>query len=200
MEEKIQFSASDLLIRQITLEDNIDLASFSCGDNPEYNELNHFFQSSDIFLCAKYHYYSVYVVRHRLTSELLAVFTLANDTILLKTKDEKEDLTEEVRPVVADEYNEIWDQQTSYPAIVIGHLGVCSRYQSSHIGSILIGFILTTFEKYNITGCQFITVDALNNQRTNKFYLREGFSYLTNTDSMSSTRRMYMPLNCVKNG
>lgn len=47
---------------------------------------------------------------------------------------------------------------------------------------------------YNISGCQFITVDSLNNPRTNKFYLKYGFINQTNTDINKTTRRMYFPL------
>ena len=42
-----------------------------------------------------------------------------------------------------------------------------------------------------MSGCQFITVDSLNNPRTNKFYLRNGFINQTNNDIPDLTRRMY---------
>lgn len=46
-------------------------------------------------------------------------------------------------------------------------------------------------------GCQFITVDSLNNSRTNKFYSSHNFSNLSNSDFSCDTRRMYLLLQCV---
>ncbi len=198
MEEKIQFLVSDLDIHKITEDDKEDLSSFSCGDEPEYQDLNHFFQSEDLYLSDKFHYYSVYVVRYKRSNELVAIFTLSNDSIILSSEEDEADLKEEIGYVIADEYSEIWNVQTSFPAINIGHLGVCSKYQSSKIGRILINTILGTFEQFTISGCQFVTVDALNNPKTNKFYLDRGFTYLTNSDFSASTRRMYLLLNSVR--
>ena len=66
--------------------------------------------------------------------------------------------------------------------------------QGKNIGKNIIDFIISTFIDYNISGCQFITVDSLNNPRTNKFYLKYGFINQTNTDINKTTRRMYFPL------
>ncbi|MDN5554893.1 hypothetical protein [Prevotella sp.] len=70
---KIQFSASDLDITKLNEDDKDDLSSFSCGKENCYNELNAFFQSTELYLSNKYHYYSVYVVRLKKISELIAV-------------------------------------------------------------------------------------------------------------------------------
>lgn len=87
----------------------------------------------------------------------------------------------------------IW-KQSSFPAINIGHLAVLKEKQGKNIGKNIIDFIISTFIDYNISGCQFITVDSLNNPRTNKFYLKYGFINQTNTDINKTTRRMYFPL------
>lgn len=66
--------------------------------------------------------------------------------------------------------------------------------QSKGIGEQILDFVLYTFSNYNISGCQFITVDSLNNSRTNKFYAKNGFLNQTDSDKHSSTRRMYLPI------
>ena len=195
---KIQFSASDLDITKLNEDDKDDLSSFSCGKDDCYNELNAFFQSQELYLSNKYHYYSVYVVRLKKTSELIAVFTLANDCIVLKSEEDEEDLKEELRPEVADEYCKILEKQTSYPAINIGHLGVKEEYQSCRIGGTLVNFIIGSFINFDQAGCQFITVDSLNNSRTNKFYSSHNFSNLSNSDFSCVTQRKYLLLECVK--
>lgn len=174
------------------------MSSFSCGGSEEYIELNKFIQSDNLYLCDKYHYYSVYVIRLKSDNRLVGVFTLANDSIVLASKEDEEDLKEDVSYSVADEYTEIWKDQTSFPAINIGHLAIDSNYQKKHIGRIVVNIILATYMKYDQTGCQFITVDSLNNERTNKFYIGRGFSNLTDSDMYEPTRRMYILLDSVK--
>lgn len=195
---KIQFSVSDISIERLSKEDKEDLSNFSCGVDEKENKLNDFFHSDNLFLCDKHHFCSVYIVRQKSTSSLLAVFTLANDSIGLLSQDDKKDLQEDVCYDVAEDYSKIWNQQTSFPAINICHLGVSSRFHSAGIGSMLIKLILKTFAEYNTSGCQFVTVDSLNNPRTNNFYQKNGFSNLSNSDSTALTRRMYIQLDSIR--
>jgi len=197
MVEKIQFSA-DISIERLSEKDKENLLNFSCGEDDKENQLNSFFHSDKLFRCDKHHLCSVYVVRQKSTSFLLAIFTLANDSIGLLSQEDKKDLQEEVCDHVAEDYNEIWNQQTSFPAINICHLGVSNQFQSLGIGTIIIRIILKIFTKYDASGCQFVTVDSLNNSQTNSFYLKNGFSNLSNSDIKDSTRRMYIQLDCIR--
>lgn len=197
MVEKIQFSA-DISIERLSQKDKKDLLNFSCGEDDKENQLNSFFHSDKLFRCDKHHLCSVYVVRQKSTSFLLAIFTLANDSIGLLSQEDKKDLQEEVCDHVAEDYNEIWNQQTSFPAINIWHLGVSNQFQSLGIGTIIIRIILKIFTKYDASGCQFVTVDSLNNSQTNSFYLKNGFSNLSNSDIKDSTRRMYIQLDSIR--
>lgn len=198
MEERTPFSELDISINRLSEDNRKDLSSFSCGESEEYLELNKFIQSDNLYLCDKYHYYSVYVIRLKSDNRLVGIFTLANDCIVLASKEDEEDLKEEVSYSVADEYSEIWNNQTSYPAINIGHLAIDSDYQEKHIGSIVVDIILGFYMEYDKTGCQFITVDSLNNERTNKFYQGRGFNNLTNSDMYKPTRRMYILVDSVR--
>lgn len=63
------------------------------------------------------------------------------------------------------------------------------RYLSAYCA--IVDMVVKTFEKYRQAGCQFVTVDALNNPRTVSFYRNNLFNFQTNRDMYSATRRMY---------
>ena len=187
MEGRIQYSASDLKIEKLSKSE--DLSFFSCG----CKDLDLFFQK-EIHLCIKYKYVSAYCVKDILDNSIVALFTLSHDSVLLSCDSEKNEFIEEVSDIINGEYQYIFKKQSSFPAINIGHLAVLKEKQGKNIGKNIIDFIISTFIDYNISGCQFITVDSLNNPRTNKFYLKYGFINQTNTDINKTTRRMYFPL------
>lgn len=194
MEEKIQFLDIEINIERLKEEDNKQLFSFSCG----VKELDEFFHN-EILICAKYHYLSAYCVRNKFSHEILAVFTLANDAVIISNSSDKDDFIVDSSCKMPAEYIPLFKLQTSYPAVNIGHLGVRKDMQSKGIGQQVLDFILQTFICYDISGCQFITVDSLNNPRTNKFYLKNGFSCQTDSDMYKSTRRMYLPIVLYRN-
>lgn len=179
--ESIQLSASNYIISRCTESDLKALSSFSCG----VDCLDTFFHN-EIGICSKFHYITPYCVKYG--DLIVAVFTLSNDTIVLE-EDDKNELAQN-----ADEYKFVFPLQTSFPAVNIGHLGVRTGFQSKGIGEIVIRYVWQTFVNFRVAGCQFLTVDALNNSRTNKFYLKCEFQYQSITDSYKETRRMYLPL------
>mgnify|MGYP001717543597 CR=1 FL=1 len=129
--------------------------------------------------------------KNKQDNEIIAIFTLSNDSVVIDNIEDKEDFVLEAKNKISDEYISTFERQTSFPAINIGHLGVHKDCQSKGIGQQILDFVLYTFSNYNMSGCQFITVDSLNNPRTNKFYLRNGFINQTNNDIHDLTRRMY---------
>lgn len=193
MEAKTLSSDIDISIHKLLEEDLEQVLSFSCANTV----LDNFFHK-EIFLCAKHHYLAAYCAKIVHTNEIVAIFTLANDSIMIDDNEEKKDFIEETCSKISSEYVSIFENQTSYPAINIGHLGVKEDFQSKGIGQKIIDFVIYTFCNYNMSGCQFITVDSLNNKRTNKFYSRNYFYNQTNSDCTSATRRMYKPLQIYK--
>lgn len=184
MAESTLFSVDDIDLSPLTIFDIESLSSFSCG----VEELDDFFHE-EIWLCAKYHYLIPYKCTLSATNEIIGIFTLANDVIALEEDDKIE------FPQMTPEYNWIFKRQCSYPAVNIGHLGVRSDFQSRGIGQIIVNFVAATFRNNPISGCQFISVDALNNQRTINFYdIKLGFQFLTNYDLGKHTRRMYLDI------
>lgn len=184
MAESILFSVDDIDLSLLTQSDLDNVETFSCG----VEELDDFFHD-EIWLCAKYHYLIPYKCTLSATGEIVGIFTLANDVIALEEDDKIE------FPQMPSEYNWIFKRQCSYPAVNIGHLGIKSGFQSKGLGQIIVKFVAATFRNDPIAGCQFISVDALNNHRTINFYdIKLGFQFMTNYDLGKHTRRMYLDI------
>lgn len=189
MTEKIQ--SLDINFHLLKEVDKPFIQNFTSGNI----DLDNFFHN-EVFICTKYAYITSYCVKEK--GEIIALFTLSNDSIVLPSVIAKEEFIEEVASMgIFKEYSDIFRMQTSFPAINIGHLAVRKDIQGSGIGSMILAYVINTFSGNIPAGCQFITVDALNNPNTNKFYIMNGFTYQTLNDSASSTRRMYLPINIV---
>ena len=131
--------------------------------------------------------------------KIVALFTLANDSIKT-TYLESSTKNRLNRPI------ENPKRGRSYPAALIGRIGVNSEFQGLHIGSQLISFIKSWFRaEDNKTGCRFLVVDAYNSPGTLRFYESNGFRYLHKDDEEEkrfyhiedesiSTRLMYFDL------
>lgn len=184
MEERIHFSPEEISISRLTESDVSLLSDFYCG----VAEIDSFFQTEAI-ICGRYHYLIPYKCILKETGEIIGAFTLANDVLMLEFEDKTE---------IADtlpEYFDVFKHQASYPAVNIGHLAVKNGFQSQGLGRLIIEFVEITLMYHSISGCQFITVDALNRDRTLKFYeYKCGFQFQTVTDVAKPTRRMYLPI------
>lgn len=187
MEEKTPFLGieSQIQIRLMNDADYENMSVFSCG----VKALDDFFHF-EVKDCVLRRYLSAYVAFLE-SGEIVAAFTLMNDALMIGSKNEKEDFIDDLKLETDDEVACFLNRQSSYPAINIGHLGTLKKYQGMGIGSIILDLVASTYANYPNSGCQFITVDALNNPRTTKFYCDNSFGFQTNRDSTSSTRRMY---------
>lgn len=185
MAEKIQYSDSDLSFSLITTTDYDALSAFSCGES----DIDKFIHE-DLRLCFQYRYITPYKCVETQTGEILGIFTLSNDVVILPVE-EKFDICESI-----PEYVELFKKQPSYPALNINHLAVRKENQRKGVGRIIVEFIRMTFHMYRQIGCQFLTVDALNEDRhrTTAFYEKLGFILLSLNDYNKPTRRMYLPL------
>ncbi len=161
------------------------MSAFSCG----VKELDDFFHL-EVKECVQRRYLSAYSVFLE-SGEIVAAFTLMNDALMISSQSEKDDFIEDLKFETDEDIASFLNRQSSYPAINIGHLGTLEKYQDMGIGSMIIDLVADTYGKYRQSGCQFITVDALNNPRTIKFYYKNCFGFQTSRDSTSQTRRMY---------
>jgi GNAT superfamily N-acetyltransferase len=164
---------------------------FDCG----CQDLNDF-----LFDDAKVH------LRHlRYTTTLLetddrtiAYYSLANDLLSIS---DREDFKEEIDSLDAGSiefaYEERFFNQIRYPAVKLGRLAVDVDFQSQGVGAFILNSLVKSFTVNNKTGCQFITVDAINDhqmQRAIRFYERHGFKLLTAIDLLNDSRAMFKPL------
>lgn len=162
-----------------------NMSAFSC----RVEELDNFFRN-EVNECVQRHYLAAYCAEIS-TGEIVAAFTLMNDSLMVVGYTEKSDFIYDLKFEIENDKIEFFKRQTSYPSINIGYLGVTVQYQNRGIGTEIVDFVAYSFSQYRQAGCQFITVDALKNEKTIKFYLDNGFSFQTNRDAVAPTRRMY---------
>lgn len=114
-------------------------------------------------------------------SEIVCSFTISNDSIktsLLPNARKKKINKDIPRP----------KQMKSYPAVLIGRLGVNKNYrhivgEDQRIGTQLMDFIKSWFiDKANKTGCRFIVVDSYNEPTPLRYYTQNGFYPLLNSE------------------
>lgn len=107
-------------------------------------------------------------------SVVVAAFTVANDSIktfILPNARKKKVITSIPRQ----------KQMKSYPAVMIGRLGVNKEFrkipsEDKSIGDQLMDFIKSWFvDGSNKTGCRFVVVDSYNEIAPLKYYKRNGF-------------------------
>lgn len=170
--------------------------SFSCGDT----DLDDFFHNdaeryADELMGKTYCW-----VTEEKPHRIVALFTLANDSIKTLHLD-KSTRNRLNRPIDNPK------RGRSYPATLIGRIGVNIEFQGKNIGSQLMQFIKDWFRhEDNKTGCRFLVVDAYNNPRTLRFYERNNFRFLhsdeaeecayyhISPDEAIATRLMYFDL------
>ena len=70
-------------------------------------------------------------------------------------------------------------RNSQYPAVFVGQLAVFDSFAGKHIGDEVLSFIKSWFiDPLNKTGCRYIIVDAVNNDKVIKFYKRNGFKFI----------------------
>lgn len=136
---------------------------------------------------------------------ITCAFTIANDSI--KTLNLPNSRKKKVIQEIPRE-----KQMRSYPAVLIGRLGVHKDYRNiageeQRTGDQLMDFIKSWFvDGHNKTGCRFIVVDAYNDENVIRYYTNNGFSmlfseeaqekeyYLIKNEAHLSTRLMFFDL------
>lgn len=142
--------------------------SFSCGDA----DLDDFFHNDAERYAAELMGKTYCWITEEKPHRMVALFTLANDSIKTLHLD-KTTRNRLNRPIDNPK------RGRSYPATLIGRIGVNQEFQGMSVGSQLIQFIKDWFRhEDNKTGCRFLVVDAYNNPRTLHFYERNDFRFL----------------------
>lgn len=143
----------------------IHCASFNCGSR----DLDDFFQKEAIKynmeLLGKTYLFTLKSDE----SKVVCAFTLANDSI--KTPLLSSNAKRRINKKISRS-----KQMKSYPALLIGRLGVHQEYKKQGIGTEVMNFIKDWFfDVHNKTGCRFIVVDAYNTTEAISYYNKNGF-------------------------
>ena len=154
---------------------------FHCGDE----DLDEFFAGdaflqSDELLCKNYCF-----TLDEDPAELVAAFTLSNDSIKKLPGSRKKKVEKNIPREKL---------YSSYPAVMIGRLGISTTFQGQHLGSDVLSFIKAWFvDPLNKTGCRFLLVDSYNKAQNLTFYERNGFNYLFSSEEQEREFRNIKP-------
>ena len=151
---------------------NNEVIKFSCGDK----DLDDFFfydaEKYEHQLLGKSYCYRLDDDR----SVVVCAFTLSNSSIDARNlpNNRKKKLTENIPHEKS---------LSSYPATLIGRLGVNKDFSGKGVGRELMGYIKQWMMlPSNLTACRYLTVDAYNNETTLKFYEANGFKTIFSTE------------------
>ncbi|MBE8722015.1 hypothetical protein [Sphingobacterium pedocola] len=154
-----------------------DCKPFDCGNA----DLNEFFAKDVLNYTSQLLGKSYCFTFDEDDSQIVAAFTISNDSIktyTLPNARKKKVIADIPRP----------KQMRSYPAVLIGRLGVNINFrkidtEEKSIGDQLMDFIKSWFvDKANKTGCRFIVVDSYNSIAPLKYYKRNEFIELFSSE------------------
>lgn len=174
---------------------------FDCGNE----DLNEFFAADVLLYTSELLGKSYCFTYDEDEKQIVAAFTISNDSI--KTYSLPNARKKKINSNIPRQ-----KQMKSYPAVLIGRLGVNKHFRhlvqgEKSIGDQLMDFIKSWFiDRNNKTGCRFIVVDAYNEFAPLRYYKRNGFVELFSTekqekeyaklheDSVLTTRLLYYDL------
>lgn len=153
----------------VFLSENNSITNFDCGNA----DLNDFF-CNDAILYQKQLLGKTYFFRLKASGEIVTAFTLSNDSI--KVNDLPNSRSKKVRKDIPSD-----KRMRSYPATLIGRLGVVSKFSGQGIGSQVLDFIKSLCIIEDANRCRFILVDAYNNPAALRLYEKNDFLFLFST-------------------
>lgn len=189
LEEKCTF---DVLSQQLLNSCN----SFDCG----HGDLNDFFTNDSQNYSSQLLGKSYCFCLDKSPNEIVCSFTISNDSIKTNflPNNRKKKVNKEIPRV---------KQFKSYPAVLIGRLGVGEKFKNKGVGRELMNFIKSWFiDPENKTGCRFVVVDSYNEKTPLSYYQRNDFEFLFSSEAQEkeymglpkdyelNTRLMYFDL------
>lgn len=138
---------------------NADLNDFFCNDALKYQEE----------LLGE-----TYFFRLKKTKQIICAFTISNDSI--KVYDLPNNRQKKVKQGIPRE-----KQMKSFPAILIGRMGVDVTFAKQGVGSQVMDFIKSYSLLEFKSRCRFLLVDAYNNEKALAFYQRNEFWFVFST-------------------
>ena len=165
---------NECTLMQYTQEVQRRCTPFSCGDN----DLDEFFKK-DVFLYEEEMLGKSYCwVTNSNPHKIVCLMTIANDSIKSSV------LPKNSR----NRFNRVFNNEKrnlTYPATLIGRLGVNVEFQGMHVGRQLMQYIKDqNIASDNDNACRFLVVDAINKVETLAYYEHNGFSYMHKTEEL----------------
>lgn len=156
-----------------------DSEEFSCGNE----DLDGFFRDDAVSYAENLFGKSYCYVTEDGKSEIVCAFTVSNASIFTKfLPNARKKKVGKLVPHVK--------QDLIYPAVLIGRLGISTKYQHLHLGSEVMDFIKAWFvEPFNKTGCRYLVVDAYNEDIPIAFYKKNGFDFMFSTEEQEKSYR-----------
>lgn len=150
---------------------------FSCNNQ----DLDDFFAYDSVTFSKRLLGKSYFLCLRSNPNVVVAAFTLSNDSIRMTNK-----LNEEAKKSFLDSTDLQGKSLRRFPAVLIGRLATNKVFAGKGIGTGVMDFIKNWFRYNNKTGCRFIIVDALNNEATMHYYLKNGFKYLVQDERLEA--------------
>ncbi|MDR1098732.1 MAG: N-acetyltransferase [Tannerella sp.] len=146
------------------------ISDFDCGNE----ELNDFFNHKALSFKEQLLAMTCFF-RHNESGKIVCAFSLSPNA--LRTTDLPNNRRKKVREYVPHEKN-----LQSYPAFLIGRLGVSQSFNGQGIGTQLInyikGFCISNYTDF----CRFLLIDAYNIHSVLNFYQKSNFSFVFSTE------------------
>ena len=156
---------------RVMVESSSDLAQFSCGEE----DLDDFF-ANDAYLYDKQLLGKTYYFAMKGNGKIVGAFTVANDSIKASL------ISTTIRNKLQRKIPNT-KRTRSYPAVLIGRIGVASDMRGNNIGSQIVEYIKYWFtRRTNKSGCRYVVVDAYNSQGVLSFYEKNDFKFLYSTE------------------
>lgn len=147
-------------------------SQFDCG----HGDLNDFFTNDSQNYSSQLLGKSYCFLLDENPQEIVCAFTISNDSIKTNfiPKPKRNKLNRKIPNV---------KRTRSYPAVLIGRLGVNKNHKNKGVGRELMDFIKSWFiDSENKTGCRFVVVDSYNEEGPLAYYQKNGFQFLFNTE------------------
>ncbi|MCB9186413.1 MAG: N-acetyltransferase [Flavobacteriales bacterium] len=158
--------------RELTEEILKNCQPFDCGND----DLNEFFADDVLDYRNQLMGKSYCFVWDEDPSQIVCAFTVANDSI--KADDLPNARKKKLLKSIPREKH-----RKSYPAVLIGRLGVNKDFKKLGIGRELMDFVKSWFiDPNNKTGCRFVAVDAYNDEGPLAYYLKNDFVFMFSTE------------------
>jgi ribosomal protein S18 acetylase RimI-like enzyme len=174
-------------IKSIKLTEEYEIKPFDC----EVKDLNEFL-FNDAKSYVKHLYYTTFLFENQ--EKTIAYYCLANDSLNI-TLETNRTLNSEIKKLVEKNH---WQTKSylkpPFPAVKIGRLAVDKGFQNKGLGTSILEMLTISFIENNKTGCQFITVDALNNKKALEFYEKNGFHFISTQIQSKESKPMYKSL------